>query len=243
MEDKIECLAISTKLQEVYDHLYKTDVNRQVLKSVWKADHVIGMCMKYPHKSIVDIGCGEGSVLKRLSEKRFGSLMCGLEVSPGGLKAAESQIIDGLAELRLFDGYNIPYETDRFDLALLCHVVQHVEHPRRLLREAARVARGVFVEVPLSDTVCLSKDYRASGCGNVNAFSEKSIRRLLQTCDLEVLDQEVTPPREEAAYHKWGAVGLFRHLVRAVALHIAPPLAKSVFAYQCALFCRRKCNV
>jgi hypothetical protein len=42
-----------------------------------------------------------------------------------------------LAEARTYDGYRIPYGDKRFDLAVLSHVVEHLEHPRLLLYEAS----------------------------------------------------------------------------------------------------------
>ena len=32
-------------------------------------------------------------------------------------------------ETKLFDGYTIPYKNKTFDLVVLGHVIEHVEHP------------------------------------------------------------------------------------------------------------------
>jgi hypothetical protein len=37
-----------------------------------------------------------------------------------------------IAEPRKLEGLRLPSEDDQFDLAILSHVVEHVEHPRRL---------------------------------------------------------------------------------------------------------------
>ena len=48
-----------------------------------------------------------------------------------------------------FDGSPIPFRDQTFNLAVLNHVVEHLESPRELIREAAQVAEKVFIEVPL----------------------------------------------------------------------------------------------
>ena len=82
----------------------------------------------------------------------------------------------------------------RFDLAVLSHVLEHAEHPRRLLAEASRVARVLFVEVPLEDTWRLARDFTPDAVGHINFYSMASLRRLVQSCGLEVLDERVVPP-------------------------------------------------
>ena len=61
----------------------------------------------------------------------------------------------GLVESKLFDGARVPYPDNSFDLAYMSHVVEHLEHPRQLIYEAARVAnqedvffRGMAIMFP-----------------------------------------------------------------------------------------------
>ena len=68
------------------------------------------------------------------------------------MEAIRAKNIPGLFDCKVFDGYTIPYDDNAFDLVVLSHVVEHVEHPRKLLYEAKRVARYVFIEVPLEAT-------------------------------------------------------------------------------------------
>ena len=77
----------------------------------------------------------------------------------------------------MFDGYRTLYADNQFDLVLLSHVVEHVEHPRLLLYEAARVGKRLFVEVPLEDNVRLSDDFVFDHVGHINVYSRKTMRR------------------------------------------------------------------
>jgi len=145
-----------------------------------------------------------------------------------------------LVECKLFDGYNIPYEDNRFDLAILSHVVEHTEYPRKILYEAARVAEYVFIEVPLEDHLRLKRDFVFDKVGHINSYSPKTIRRLTQTCSLEVLRQVVTNPSRSVYEYQFGEKGTIKHLIKELLLDIAPPIATSFFTYHCSLICRKK---
>ena len=58
-----------------------------------------------------------------------------------------------------------PAEDGAYDLAVLSHVLEHVPEPMSLLREAARVAPAVLVEVPLEDNRSAAARREARGGG------------------------------------------------------------------------------
>lgn len=74
-----------------------------------------------------------------------------------------------------YDGYNILLFGDNFfDLAILSHVLEHVEFPRVLIRTAQRVAKYVFWEIPLEDNFRLPDRLQNAGsfqdAGHINFF-------------------------------------------------------------------------
>jgi hypothetical protein len=119
------------------------------------------------------------------------------------------------------------------------HVLEHAEHPRRLLAEAARVARAVFVEVPLEDTWRLPRDVRPDPVGHINFFHRRSLRRFVQTCGLEVLSERVDVPSREAMVFRSGWRGALAYGAKRLALRAAPALATRLSTYHGALLCRR----
>ncbi len=183
---------VSSKLHGNYNCYYDGRSEWRRLGALDKAANVIRLCSDYRHGSIVDIGAGEGSVLSRLSELRFGKRYYALDISESGMEVISERKIANLSEATVFDGYSIPYADNKFDLAIMSHVVEHVEYPRRLLYEASRVARFVFIEVPLEDTLSLPDNFVFDSVGHINFYSPITFRRLVQTCDLEVLNQLVT---------------------------------------------------
>ena len=233
-------LSVQAQLQEKYDDYYSTEEldHWRRIGALGKTDNIIRLCQAYTHNRIIEIGCGDGAILERLDQLSFGEKLYGLEISPSGLEALHRKEITSLIEAKLFDGYTIPYPNNHFDLAVLSHVIEHVEYPRKLLYEASRVARYIFVEVPLEHTLRLSRDYTYNDVGHINFYTAKTIRRLVQTCDLDVLDQIVTDTSREMVEHLHGRKGTLRHVLRRVALRVGPALAQRLFVYHSALVCR-----
>lgn len=178
--------------------------------------------------------------LKRLSHLKFGDSLYSIEISKSAVETICQRNIKSLVSCKLFDGYNIPYEDNKFDLAILSHVVEHLEYPRKMLREAARVANYVFIEVPLEDNFRLKKDFAFDKVGHINFYSQKTIRRLVQTCDLEVLSQVVTNPSYRVYEYQFGKKkGVIIYFLIKSTLRIIPRVATRLLPYHCSLICRK----
>lgn len=220
-------IAASDRLKNNYEDYYESgDSEWRGLGAVDKCANIVSLCRDLPHAAILEIGAGEGAILKRLSDLGFGEKLHALEISPSGVEAIRSRGIPNLAECLLFDGYELPYDDSKFDLAVLSHVIEHVEYPRKLLYEAARVARHVFVEVPLEDTLRLKPDFVFDRVGHINFYSPVTFRRLVQTCNLEVLKQTVTNPSKAVHRYRYGWKGTVNYYI------------KEFFVYHSSLICR-----
>jgi len=206
-----------------------------------KAANVVALAGAGAHRSVVEIGAGDGALLARLSEQGFADELGALEISESGLLQTRAREIPELSACELFDGEHIPFEDDRFDLAVLSHVLEHAEQPRRLLTEAARVAGRVFIEVPLEDHWRLPDQFEPNALGHINYFSQKSLRRFVQTCDLAVLEERVVNPSRElyAARFGGGLGGTWRWALKQGALRAAPALAQRLWTFHGALLCQK----
>jgi SAM-dependent methyltransferase len=87
-------------------------------------------------RSVLDVGCGDGTLARMLMRLRPELVCDGLE-----LRARPSTAIP----VKEFDGLSIPDADRSHDVVLLVDVLHHAEDPVRLLREAARVARRAIV--------------------------------------------------------------------------------------------------
>lgn len=234
---------VKKEIKDYYDSYYENPMEKwRSLEAISKANNILTLCEKYPHDKILDIGSGEGAVLARLSDVQFSQSFHALEISKSGVEATNNRNIRGLVEGNLFDGYNIPYSDGEFDLAILSHVIEHVEYTRKILYEASRVAKYVFVEVPLEDNMRQEKSFVFSEKGHINFYSPKTIKKLMQTCNLEVLSSVTTNSSYKSYKHRLGKKGFLRYLPKEIFLRIMPKIATKFFTYHHSLLCKSTSN-
>jgi SAM-dependent methyltransferase len=232
--------AVSPDLHRHYDRYYADGASEwRRLGAIGKAENVLALCGQIRRDSVLEIGAGEGALLARLSELGFGRWLHAAEISESGVREIRARGIPGLAACERFDGVTLPWPDDSFDLALLSHVLEHAEHPRRLLAEAARVAGAVFVEVPLEDNWRLPRNFAPDAVGHINFFRPRSLRRFVQTCGLEVLAEKVAVPSREAMVFRSGRLGALAWGAKTLALRAVPALATRLATYHGALLCCR----
>ncbi len=179
---------VSGNVKTAYDEFYeKHDEAWRMLGAKFKAQHIIDVCKGHSFKKVLEVGAGDGSILKLLSDKNFAPEYHAVEISASGVEHILSRGINDLLSVQLFDGYHLPFEDDSFDLIILSHVLEHVEHERLLLRELKRVARYCVIEVP--------RDYKTGvdnrikhflAYGHINVYTPTSLRYLLRTEGFEV---------------------------------------------------------
>jgi ubiquinone/menaquinone biosynthesis C-methylase UbiE len=171
---------------------YEAPSEWRMLGARGKADHVVTLCRRHGIEPIrvLEVGAGDGSILRCLSEAGLGAQLYGLEISQSGVDVIREQRIPGLVSCGLFDGYAIPFEDDFFDVAVLSHVLEHVEYERALLRELKRVSKRQVIEIPMDCYSLGNEVYQLLGpsYGHINAHTPESLRFLLSTEGLQVDD-------------------------------------------------------
>jgi SAM-dependent methyltransferase len=94
---------------------------------------------------ILDAGCGSGRNMVDLA--RFGTVT-GLELADASVARARSRGVGDVVQANL---EAMPFEADRFDLAVSFDVIEHLDNDREALRELRRVVRPgglLLVTVP-----------------------------------------------------------------------------------------------
>jgi SAM-dependent methyltransferase len=231
-------LSIDKKLTANYAEYYEQGAGLTVwrrLGGVDKCENIVRLCSNQEHANILEIGCGDGAILERLAELGFGSQFTGLEISPSAVRSVQEKNIPS-CDVKLFDGYELPFPAKHFDLAILSHVLEHVEYPRRLIQEAARVARSVFVEVPLEDCWRMSRDFVFDRVGHINFYNFKTIRRLVQSCGMTVINARLSHSSLPAYTFRKGKLrGNLSYWFKETALRVVPKLASSAMVYHYSL--------
>ena len=172
---------------------------------------LVDFVAEHAGRSVLDLGCGLGGYSRALAERGFD--VRALDVVPDYIERARSMGV----EAELYDGQTIPLEDGSVDTVILLEVLEHLDDPARLLREARRVTRsGVLVttpnctqdfgEVPVEFSHMLDLDHR-------QFFTEDSLRRLLddvfgssvveQTAPLDRHLAGVVLPQPLRAMHRW----------------------------------------
>lgn len=236
----MNALSVTPGIRDLYNNQYGGESEWRKIGAQDKVRNIQALCGEIPHDRILDIGSGEGSILQRLSDRNFGLSFCSLEISESAVRTIRERKIAKLKECSLFDGYTIPYADGAFDLAILSHVVEHLEYPRLLLQEASRVAKFVFVEVPVEDTVRLKANYVPLPVGHINFYSPKTIRLLIQTCGLEVLTQITTNPSRRTQKFQFGFRGTLKYFLKNLLLSLSPAMATRFLTYHSSLLCTRR---
>ena len=167
----------------------------------------------------------------------------GFEISERAVELASGR--PEIERVERFDGATLPAADGAYDLGVLSHVLEHVPDPAPLLRETARVARAVVVEVPLEANRSASRpEARAGARGDrppapLLAGGRARARR---AAGLRV-EAELTDPLPWQVHTFWaeGAAarvkGLAKAAVRRSAFKLAPARAERLFTvhYACLL--------
>ena len=185
---------------------------------------------------VVEIGCGDGAIIQELARRGFGQSYVGYEVSDSGVRQARERAYAKPSRFELFDGTRLPAEDKTFDLAIVSHVLEHLEEPRQLLKEAARLANYVCVEVPLELNLRTRRDFRWTSVGHINLYNPVVIRHLLQSTGLQVLVEQVTcPGRPVFTFQSPRIRGSLHWAAKAMLLRVAPFVAWRLFTYHGSL--------
>ena len=170
-------------------HRIPADHSRQVL-----ADHYAG---RLRARRVMDLGCGTGDSvdLFRSVDPDVDWVGVDIEDSP---EVAERRRAD--AAFVTYDGRRLPFGDASFELVYCKQVLEHVEHPRELIGEAARVLEP--------------GGWLAGSTSQLEAFHSRSIfnptpygfTRIAEDAGLEVV--ELRPVIDGLTLVAWRALGL-----------------------------------
>lgn len=147
-----------------------------------------------PGARVLDIGCGVGQVVNRLTQAGYESY--GVDVSQPNLERARK-----ISErCQLYDGKQLPFPDSHFTSAGALNVLEHVDEPEAFIRELARVVEPggrVLLSSPNFLRVLGFRDYHPHMRGLANKWHNwqrlREKRRLMKTAPQSVRFDRLTP--------------------------------------------------
>lgn len=153
---------------------------------------------------IIDLGCGNGSLIEMLINKKNVSAV-GIDISDSGVSECKQKglnVIQGAIDKKL------DYKDDEFDYAICNVTIQMVNYPEVLLNEMKRIARYQIISFPnfafyknrlkllfkgkMPDTMLFG--YKWFNSGHIHQLSIKDFKELIrQTGNMKIIKHDFVP--------------------------------------------------
>lgn len=134
---------------------------------------------------VLDVGCGNGTLLRRLSAKHSGASLTGIEPSSEAIAQADPAV-RSLIRNGDIDAELPHFHDDPVDLLVSSEVIEHLvdpSHALRMMLPALRPGGTAVFTVPARERLWSSQDEFA---GHVQRFEPPEFRRLLEDTGFKV---------------------------------------------------------
>ncbi len=135
---------------------------------------------KVPHETILDLGCGDGSLLAELRQK-IEAKFSGSDISEEALRIAR-QNVPGVEFFQLDLSSQKRIERT-FDVVTISEVLEHIEDDEYVMRQVAPIARHVVISVPGGPPDKVDRRY-----GHFRNYDGDLMRQKLERSGYEVID-------------------------------------------------------
>jgi SAM-dependent methyltransferase len=149
-------------------------------------------------KDILDLGCGEGITLEKILRRFPDRKVLGIDYEEEKVRICHEHHLPA----QRGSAYALDLEDDSWDCCLLLEVIEHLEDPRRALREVHRVLRkgGLFLLIFPHDwlfkaarLVFLKFEEAFASSGHVKKWTPGEMRRTLGEEGFDIQDQVCMP--------------------------------------------------
>lgn len=160
--------------------------------------NVVDSVCTYEFQKVIDIGCGEGFIIKSLS-LNFNYRFNACDVNIDAAKSAKKLNPD--ITVFVADINSLPMRDCEYDLVICCEVLEHLQTPQRALEEIKRISTGlILLSVPYEPYFSLmnfltGKNLRAFGNDpdHFQKWSKKEFAEVLMK-DFEIITLKVSLP-------------------------------------------------
>ena len=148
--------------------------------------------------SVLDVGCGEGFLLKAL-QAQFGSKILGLDFSDFGVKKHNLDILKYFIKGDIYNSItNLVLTEQKFDFVILKNVLEHVREPEVLLQTLKKLLKPdgkLLITVPndfselqkkLKEKGLIENDYWLAPPEHLNYFTKDALFATVKSMGFEV---------------------------------------------------------
>ncbi len=142
------------------------------------SSHHINFCQQHAGKRILDFGCATGDYCLEL--KRLGFECVGVDINEEYIKISRENGVDAhLIKDKL------PFDDKSFDTVIMFELLEHVQNPHEILREAKRVSKkNILITVPNCENFEILRGYGLTyehflEMDHVNFFTKDILGELL----------------------------------------------------------------
>lgn len=109
---------------------------------------MIGMIPTLQNKKLLDIGCGDATLVYLIDKEKGGDLY-GIDNNQLAIKLAKEKMIEKKfhANLKTANCYDLPFPDNYFDYIISSDVIEHLERPKAMLREAKKKLKNEGVMI------------------------------------------------------------------------------------------------
>jgi ubiquinone/menaquinone biosynthesis C-methylase UbiE len=195
----------SQNIQNSYDEQYSSQITGwREMGGKYKAQNILNVIQGNSFEKVLEFGAGEGSILSFLSKVDQFKELYALEISDSGIDLIKKRNIVKLKEVKKFDGYRTNYADEEFDLVYCSHVLEHVEHPRLVLREIKRISKQQVFEIPLDYNKSVDSQLEHFlGYGHINIFTPSLFKFLLKSEGFQIENELYSTLQKEVLEYGW----------------------------------------
>ncbi len=199
-------------MQFDYDKIYSTYQQDNLVwikkTCIWKAKILSELIGDMPTDSVLEIGTGRGDALAELP---FFKTKIGADVS-GEALSQHQEVYKNHKLIKIDTDGQLPFNDKEIDCVVLCDILEHLEKPEELLKQAGRIGKYLLLKIPVERALLLSIMNKIHNVkyglnhqsGHLHCWNIKDIESLLKSAGIKPIKSIFMPTPIELVKKKFG---------------------------------------